>query len=399
MCQYAPPLELIEVPVFQEDAEEDKSKEESSYPSGESDDDWSCDDDSVEVASGEENDGTELAEEFRTPQKREEWRRLYRNKSLLRKHLLKDENDGKPVKMLEGFVDSLTAIGLVKDDAQKVKQLNEVVYRWRMYKAKEKLPATLWKTPAGITTEDANRRLPIPKKESTEWPSWREKAVLELKTSQGRWKSWLSLRRSTVRGAGAGVFAERTFDRNTTLGFYVGAAVWTAEVPGAIEPGDKYLLNQHKIEDDVYDFVYRDSECKVRVTRAEPLGRSPEAAGRPLFMGLHYMNNHCHTFVTKRGKQAARAFNKARLMNDGSVKVVARVHQGEEIFAGYRLSEEKKPKATAKREGKEKKAKGSGKKQGRPKRRRSDGGGSDESKGEATDDSYLRSVRGKKYGV
>lgn len=91
------------------------------------------------------------------------------------------------------------------------------------------------------------------------------KFLLEIKTHHQRWKPWISLQPSTIKGAGIGVFAERQFDANAAIGFYVGKALWKSKYQGYSKPSDEYFNKELKFDITPYDLAYNDLDCKYRL--------------------------------------------------------------------------------------------------------------------------------------
>ena len=87
--------------------------------------------------------------------------------------------------------------------------------------------------------------------------------MLELKATHDKWKPWVSLRPSTLKSGGIGVFAERQFERNTPLGFYIGECIWQSKITGGSKPSNEYLEAQG-VSAMNYDLLYLDSKCKMR---------------------------------------------------------------------------------------------------------------------------------------
>ena len=58
------------------------------------------------------------------------WKRHYENADIFQNYLLQELNDNVEVRGIKHVVDSLTSIGMVKDDLEQVRGLHGVCHRW-----------------------------------------------------------------------------------------------------------------------------------------------------------------------------------------------------------------------------------------------------------------------------
>ena len=405
--------EATNAEVAAEEAELDEEEEEDAFAAQsssesssdleeeESEDEWDEPVEYVEEVSEERQEKTE--------KEIENWKIYYIKKPAMRHYLLQKLNaDGKKTRRLTEFVDSLVEIANKKDDPEEVAKLLNKYYRWEMVFSTP-LPAktyinyaesdeesvsyyvkfvhlflyqhlvlvptfgtctTIWYTryltvfllllvfsflgksdsvtsvasggTATVTTSSSSASL------SKQWKKG-QKYVLYLKTKRGQWKPWLSLRPSTLTAGGIGLFAERQFEKNTPLGFYMGETIWRSDIEGGSKPTDDFLRKKGVNTDSPYDLIYLDNHCRMRLVRPLPLG-SREESHRYLYMGLHYMNNACQTYADDKKREEAAKLNNALLIEDATVKCVKRILPNEEIFTGYDTGEhnhgcDRKPKA------------------------------------------------------
>ena len=136
---------------------------------------------------------------------------------------------------------------------------------------------------------------------NTTSPAWPRqiKYVLELKTQHDKWKPWVSIHPSTLATGGMGLFAERQFEKNTPLGFYMGEKIWEDDKEGGSKPSNDRMDREIGIEPSKYDLSYLDNNCKMQIIWPYPLEYPVGGNAQCLFMGMHYINNACHTYTNK----------------------------------------------------------------------------------------------------
>lgn len=175
------------------------------------------------------------------------------------------------------------------------------------------------------------------------------KFLLEIMTHHQKWKPWISLQPSTIKGAGIGVFAERQFDANACIGFYVGKVLWKSQNQGYSKPSDDFF-DKLGIGLTIYDLAYNDLDCKHRLVRPDRVGHFPEDDGKPLYTGCHYINNACETYRHEERREASVRENNASIEEDAIVKAVKRILPGSEIFTGYSEEEHNKSREEKKKD-------------------------------------------------
>ena len=177
--------------------------------------------------------------------------------------------------------------------------------------------------------------------EAHSWPA-NAKHVLQLcldkKDAFGnkQWKPWTSIRRSTLKNGGLGIFAERGFDKNTPIGYCIGPTVWRSDIVGGSKPSDAFV-DAVVPEQTATDLTHLDNECRMRLVRPERLPLSLDGDPVSLHMGLQCLNNACdtHTVDAKPSRRNATRQNKTLIIEDGVVKATTRIHTDEEIFTGH----------------------------------------------------------------
>ena len=151
---------------------------------------------------------------------------------------------------------------------------------------------------ATIVTHTAAHVDPYANTTSPAWPR-QIKYVLELKTKHDKWKLWVSLHPSTLATGGIGLFAERQFEKNTPLGFYIGEKIWEDDKEGRSKPSDDRMDHKIGIQPTKYDLSYLDNNCKMQIIWPQPVEHPHAGKPQSLYMGMHYINNACHTYMDK----------------------------------------------------------------------------------------------------
>jgi hypothetical protein len=299
-------------------------------------------------------DTEDEAQDFDKKQIRE-WKRSYQDNQRPQyvQYLLGTLNDASS-KRMKPFIDSLADIGRAKDNLTRVQKLHGKLYRWRIYFAKRTVPVHGWTNKAPLYPEkisSATGTLPEPDgdleqaKELTDsepftWPPAGQRYVLELLTKEGKWKSWLSLRRSTFRESKVGLFTERSFAANSPLGFLIGRTKWQSKLEGGTKPCTSLLAAQG-VKMAESDELYRDWNAAWRLVELEPLGCKPSDPARHLYMGMQYLNAPA-TFPSVSVPAAASAssvgapqkYGRVVFCEDGVVKLAQQVDAGAELFVG-----------------------------------------------------------------
>ena len=176
------------------------------------------------------------------------------------------------------------------------------------------------------------------------------KYVLQLKSkatkhSKGVWKDWVSLRNSSFRNGGIGLYSEREFKKHAPLGFYVGPTIWRSDVEGGSKPSDGYLKKRGIREPDdelaKYDLAYLYNDCFYRLVRPKPLTYG--GPGLPLYMGFHYANSYTETFVRKATRREKKKGNNIVFKEDGMVLASKKIPKDTELLVGYQEDEANVP--------------------------------------------------------
>ena len=118
------------------------------------------------------------------------------------------------------------------------------------------------------------------------------KHVLQL-CAKGKWKDWVSIRKSSIKEAGMGLFAERYFPRMSCLGIFVGNTIHKVTEAGAKKPprGGENNKIPKEVADNEYGVLLRNKEAKWVIAIADPNNQNAAYS-----MAMQYINSPMLTY-------------------------------------------------------------------------------------------------------
>ena len=109
---------------------EEASNESYFMPSDYEFDDADEEDDNNEISKPDIIPEMNIADIDKTNEEIHAWKAYYLDKQLYHDYLLKELNDGEEIRCLEPFIDSLTEIGMIKDNVAEVEKKYGTYYCW-----------------------------------------------------------------------------------------------------------------------------------------------------------------------------------------------------------------------------------------------------------------------------
>jgi hypothetical protein len=285
-------------------------------------------DDSTTTVGTAENAETKLSEdELRA------WKADFKNSTALTQAIvrqIKEKNKNIKDHPQLKFSSTLAIFGMAKDDMEKFQSLYGTHYQscdhYERAMKKEKKAK-----PVKELLAEMDKKISLGNTLPRGW-----KWVLQLWIGE-KWWDWLYVSKSTLRGAGLGLFTARDFPVGSVIGYYVGPVAYQGEEPGGERPRTAELLKVGVVPTP-YSITLRDKNGYWRVISPEPVRAGmPE----PLFFGLHYMNNACETYTKQSTSSLERAakLQNCELVEDGSVQTIKKLIKGRELFAPYKKSQ------------------------------------------------------------
>jgi hypothetical protein len=160
----------------------------------------------------------------------------------------------------------------------------------------------------------------------------------ELDERKWNWTPWVRIGKSSVVGAGNGLFAAREFETGETIGFYVGYVFhrhhekWTEMMSDGCLMDQRAFLNDEEGDSRTIQSV--DTEgCRVLVNPHH--GSDKEKLWKlPLFMGIHFINDF-NKVCDESLKDKTNQFNNVWSDDQGGMKASKRITKGTELFLAY----------------------------------------------------------------
>jgi len=277
----------------------------------------------------------ELGTEF-GPKERKEWTDYYTTEDGMYNYIaaMLEQQDGSSAKNQEKFTRVLADLAIASNAEDGFRELHGRKYRW-LLQTETELPQDEGKVASDTVAESFVEH--IKKEEEVKYAlpdGWRWLLQLNSKPEgeSPKWWDWLLIKKSHLSSAHLGLFAARDFPRKSVLGFYIGPVVWQCARAGTEQPSDEYLTSVG-IQVSPYMLTYKDGEAKWRTIDPLPVAAG---SGQPLYMGMHYMNNACKTYLegTKEFEDSRRLQN-TLMIDDGMVYATKKIRKGSELLTGY----------------------------------------------------------------
>jgi hypothetical protein len=157
-----------------------------------------------------------------------------------------------------------------------------------------------------------------------------------------KWRPWLSVEKSSIDGAGNGLFAAREFQPGQIIGFYVGNTIFTYPKKFTKQGSMEYLQSQNAIlEDDTRTVTMLNKDGKRVLVNPlyfkdkDAFSKTPDP---PLFMGIHFLNDFHKVFCEKtdsKVKKQVDKMNNVWIDDQGGVRANIRILLGTEMFMSY----------------------------------------------------------------
>jgi hypothetical protein len=168
---------------------------------------------------------------------------------------------------------------------------------------------------------------------------WKWTLQLNMRKKEGKeddWWDWASIKKSNRVGGNLGLFAARFFPKGSMIGYYSSPVAWRCPDAGTMEPTDE-LLTSEGIIASAYSISILNKDCTWQNVDPKPVGRLP---GHVLYLGMHYMNSACRSFVADSPEfESAKRNQNCLIYNDGIVRATKKIHPGTELLTGYNHDE------------------------------------------------------------
>ena len=265
---------------------------------------------------------------------------------------------GNKIPLMEQFAHCLLKVRKARDDLQDFLALTTTQLKWSYIAEIDINTASFrFKHPPVLTTATKGHGQP-----STNWleekaaggsvvntgslvrrMEFGQKYVMRIKTLNGKWKPWISIRNSTVKDNVLGVFAERMFHKGSCLGYYVGETVWKSDgdhyTPDN-KPTDEFIKSLH-VSSIQYGsarttYCYLDNSLNWRLVRVHPLETGEAGTAQSLMMGFHYIVSSGSSFShdSPSYKYAIKMSN-VTLNREGRVIATRRIELDDELVAVF----------------------------------------------------------------